>query len=65
MRRKSIEAMTEERQTELRRYVARSYPLGRIGVPSDFGGIAVGLASQEADWVTSSIFAVDGGFTAG
>ena len=65
MRRKSVEAMTEERQTELRRYVERSYPLGRIGVPSDLGGIAVFLASQEAAWVTGSIFAIDGGFTAG
>jgi len=65
MRRRSIEAMSEERQTELRRYVERSYPIGRIGVPSDLGGIAVFLASQEAAWVTGAIFAVDGGFTAG
>jgi NAD(P)-dependent dehydrogenase (short-subunit alcohol dehydrogenase family) len=65
MRRKSIEVMTKERQIELQRYVEHSYPLGRIGVPSDLGGIAVYLARQEAAWVTGAIFAIDGGFTAG
>jgi NAD(P)-dependent dehydrogenase (short-subunit alcohol dehydrogenase family) len=65
MRRKSVEVMSKERQVELQRYVERSYPLGRIGHPSDLGGIAVFLASQEAAWVTGGIFAVDGGFTAG
>jgi NAD(P)-dependent dehydrogenase (short-subunit alcohol dehydrogenase family) len=65
MRRKSIEVMSSERQVELQRYVERSYPLGRIGQPSDLGGIVVFLASQEAAWATGGIFAIDGGFTAG
>ena len=65
MRRQSVEAMSEENQVELQKYVERSYPLGRIGQPSDFGGIAVFLASDESSWVTGGIFAVDGGFTAG
>jgi NAD(P)-dependent dehydrogenase (short-subunit alcohol dehydrogenase family) len=65
MRRKSIEVMSKERQVELQRYVERSYPLGRIGQPSDLGGIAVFLASEEAAWVTGGVFAIDGGFTAG
>lgn len=65
MRRKSIEVMPPERQAELQAYVKRSYPLGRIGEPSDLGGIAVYLASDESAWVTGSIFAIDGGLTAG
>jgi len=65
MRRKSVEVMSRERQAELQAYVTRSYPLGRIGQPSDLGGVAVYLASDEASWVTGSIFAIDGGLTAG
>jgi len=65
MRRKSIEVMPEDRQVELQRYVERSYPLGRIGQPSDLGGIVVFLAGHEAAWVTGGIFAIDGGLTAG
>ena len=65
MRKKSVEAMSKENQDALQQYVERSYPLGVIGEPSDFGGIVVFLASDEASWVTGSIFAIDGGFTAG
>lgn len=65
MRRKSVEVMSADRQAELQAYVKRSYPLGRIGKPSDLGGIAVYLTSDEASWVTGGIFAVDGGLTAG
>jgi NAD(P)-dependent dehydrogenase (short-subunit alcohol dehydrogenase family) len=65
MRRKSVDVMSPERQAELREYVKRSYPLGRIGKPSDLGGIAIYLASDESSWVTGSIFAIDGGLTAG
>ena len=65
MRRRSIEVLPTEAQAELQRFVERSYPLGRIGVPADIGGIAVYLASDEAAWTTGGIFPVDGGFTAG
>lgn len=65
MRRQSVEAMPQEHQIELQKYVERSYPLGRIGQPSDLAGMAVFLASDEAAWVTGGIFAIDGGLTAG
>ncbi|HDZ85755.1 MAG TPA: SDR family oxidoreductase, partial [Candidatus Moranbacteria bacterium] len=39
------------------------YPLGRIGKPEDLGGIAVFLASDQASWVTGSVFNIDGGLT--
>lgn len=36
---------------------------GRNGVPADFGGIAVFLASTAADYVTGQALCVDGGFS--
>jgi len=65
MRRKSIETLPVAAQTELKAYVERSYPLGRIGQTSDLAGIAVYLASDEAAWTSGGIFAIDGGYTAG
>ncbi|CAN7682146.1 SDR family NAD(P)-dependent oxidoreductase [Mesorhizobium sp. LjNodule214] len=65
MRRKSIVNLPAEAQAELKAYVERSYPLGRIGQTSDLAGIAVYLASDEAAWTSGGIFAIDGGYTAG
>lgn len=39
------------------------YPLGRLGQPSEVGGIATYLASDQSAWVTGSIFNIDGGVT--
>jgi glucose 1-dehydrogenase len=38
-------------------------PLKRLGQPEDVAGLAVFLASDEADYVTGSTFFVDGGLT--
>ena len=65
MRRKSVDNLPAAAQAELRAYVERSYPLGRIGRTDDIAGIAVYLASAEAAWTSGGIFAVDGGYTAG
>jgi len=65
MRRKSIVNLPQQAQDELKAYVERSYPLGRIGHPSDVAGMAVHLASNEAAWTSGGIFTVDGGYTAG
>ena len=65
MRRKSIVNLPQQAQDELKAYVERSYPLGRIGRPADVAGIAVHLASDEAAWTSGGLFAVDGGYTAG
>ena len=39
-------------------------PAGRWGVPDDFGGIAVFLASRASDFVTGTAIPVDGGYSA-
>jgi len=39
-------------------------PMHRFGTPDEMGGAAVYLASEESDFVTGEIIAVDGGFLA-
>jgi glucose 1-dehydrogenase len=41
----------------------KQIPLGRLGQPADVAGLAVFLASADADYVTGSTFFVDGGLT--
>lgn len=43
---------------------ATKYPIGRIGKPSEIAQAALFLASDEASFVTGSIFTIDGGMTA-
>ncbi|HXG20456.1 MAG TPA: glucose 1-dehydrogenase [Methylomirabilota bacterium] len=38
-------------------------PLGRLGQPNDVAGLAVFLASDDADYITGSTYFVDGGLT--
>ena len=65
MRRRSVDNLPEAAKAELRAYVERSYPLGRIGRPDDIAGMAVHLASDESAWTSGAILSVDGGYTAG
>ena len=43
--------------------VLRRTPAARWGVPDDFSGIAIFLASKASDFVTGAAIAVDGGFS--
>jgi NAD(P)-dependent dehydrogenase (short-subunit alcohol dehydrogenase family) len=43
---------------------AASHPLGRMGTPEDIAYCALYLASDEASWVTGTVFPVDGGYSA-
>ncbi len=42
-------------------YAARTIPVGRWGKPEDVGYLVAFLASPAGDWITGSIFVVDGG----
>jgi NAD(P)-dependent dehydrogenase (short-subunit alcohol dehydrogenase family) len=52
-------ALTNERFVER---VFPRVPLRRWGVPEDFGGIAVYLASTASSWHTGDVFTIDGGY---
>ena len=54
---KFAQALYEGREEE----VIAAYPLGRLGVPSDIGGAAAFLTSQQSDWITGQTLVVDGG----
>lgn len=59
--------MLERGQGDLELGLARTatkYPIGRLGNPSEIARAALFLASDEASFVTGSIFTVDGGMTA-
>jgi 3-oxoacyl-[acyl-carrier protein] reductase len=54
---KFAQALYEGREAE----AAAGYPLGRLGVPSDIGGAAAFLTSEQSAWVTGQTLVVDGG----
>ena len=59
--------MLERGEGDLELGLARTaikYPIGRLGNPSEIARAALFLASDEASFVTGSIFTVDGGMTA-
>ena len=43
--------------------IAKSIPQGKMGTPEDISGMALYLASDASDFITGSIFTVDGGIT--
>lgn len=59
----NINKLDEDGKQKFHQMIKTIYPLGRIGKPEDLGGIAVFLASDQASWVTGSVFNIDGGLT--
>src|SRR5688500_730623 len=51
-------AAADERMAK---YAAAAIPLGRWGSPQDIGNMVAFLASPGGDWITGSIFVIDGG----
>ena len=43
--------------------IVKSIPQGKMGSPDDISGMALYLASEASDFVTGSIFTIDGGIT--
>jgi acetoin reductase-like protein len=46
---------------EKKRQVGEAVPLGRMGTPDDYRGIALFLASPESDYIVAQTYNVDGG----
>ncbi len=53
---------TRLEEGEFRTRMVKRTPAGRIGLPSDLGGVTVFLASRASDFITGQSIAVDGGF---
>jgi len=47
-----------------RQAMAKRYPLGRTGTPSDVASMAQQLLSVESSWITGQVFAIDAGLSA-
>jgi 2-hydroxycyclohexanecarboxyl-CoA dehydrogenase len=47
---------------EMYQKVARLYPMGRLGEPSDIAAMITMLASNQTSWVTAQCISVSGGF---
>lgn len=47
----------------IRKALAESIPLGRLGKPDDHVGAVLYFASEEADWCTGQTLIVDGGYS--
>lgn len=65
---KAIDAYCERSGADKREVHAEEaalQPLGRIGQPDDVAALALFLASDEASFITGSLYAVDGGYTTG
>jgi NAD(P)-dependent dehydrogenase (short-subunit alcohol dehydrogenase family) len=43
--------------------LAKAYPLGRLGNPSDIAGAVLFLASPLSEWITGQVLSVSGGYT--
>ncbi|MDO4229346.1 MAG: SDR family oxidoreductase [Capnocytophaga sp.] len=60
---RNLANLPTEKQTAFHEMVKSIYPLQHIGTVEDVGKMAVFLASDNANWITGAIFAVDGGLT--
>ncbi|MEO0096234.1 MAG: 3-oxoacyl-[acyl-carrier-protein] reductase [candidate division WOR-3 bacterium] len=53
--------MTENLPDEIKQAYFKLIPLGRFGKPEDVANLALFLASDQADYITGQVIAVDGG----
>lgn len=59
----AADASSEEVDEAIQRNVDR-FPLRRLGTVDDIANLALFLGSDEAGWITGSVYTVDGGMTA-
>lgn len=59
----NIMQLSEEARGRFKTMIPNLYPLQRLGNPREIANMAVFLASDQAEWITGGVFAVDGGLT--
>ncbi|EHD13614.1 3-oxoacyl-[acyl-carrier-protein] reductase [Commensalibacter intestini A911] len=59
----NLQLLSTHQQNNFYKMIKDVYPLEKIGAPEDIGKAAAFLASEDAQWITSTIFKVDGGLT--
>jgi 3-oxoacyl-[acyl-carrier protein] reductase len=52
-----------EANPDLEAKLARAYPVGRIGLPSDVAPLATLLCSDAGAWITGQVYPVNGGYS--
>ena len=60
---RNLSALPADKQEAFHTMVREIYPLQHIGSPEDIGKAALFLASDNAQWVTGTTLAIDGGLT--
>lgn len=60
---RNLQSLPNDKQATFNEMVKNIYPLGKIGSAEDIGKASVFLASNQADWITGTVLAVDGGLT--
>lgn len=60
---RNLQSLPNDKQATFHEMVKNIYPLGKIGSAEDIGKASVFLASNQADWITGTMLAVDGGLT--
>lgn len=55
----------QENPAAAKKYIYGQHPLGRIGTIDECGHLAAFIASEEAGFITGSVFDIDGGVTLG
>jgi 2-keto-3-deoxy-L-fuconate dehydrogenase len=59
-----LEKYHKHEKEKVRQELNQRQPIGRLGRPEEIANLALYLASEEAAFITGSIVAIDGGWTA-
>lgn len=60
----NVPGLTEEESKKHEEGIASTIPMKKFGIPEDIANVALFLVSEEANYITGSIYAVDGGMGA-